>query len=155
MVIHFRIGFCFVLVTQVLFVSLCGCDSKPITPVREVKIEMTGHDFKWNSRYAGEDGQLDSDDDIHAKQILHVPLDAEVELILKSRDYLYSLEVPLAKKKEIAVPDLTFSLQFKADKIGTFEMPGDQMCGYTHPDLMGTLVVESQEDFAKWKKSRK
>ena len=97
----------------------------------------------------------DTNDDIHAQQILHVPIDAEVEIVLKSLDYLYSLEVPLAEKKEIAVPDLTFSLNFKADKMGTFEMPGDQMCGYTHPDLMGTLIVESQEDFAKWMKSQR
>ena len=138
----------------ILIGSLCGCESEAVVPVREVKIEMTGHDFKWNSRYAGTDGKLDTDDDIHAKQILHVPLDAEVEIVLKSLDYLYSLEVPLAEKKEIAVPDLTFSLNFKADKLGTFEMPGDQMCGYTHPDLMGTLIVESQEDYARWLKTK-
>ncbi len=142
-------------VTLLLLVLLCGCESKPLEPVREVKIEMTGHDFKWASHYAGRDGKMGTDDDIHAQQILHVPIDAEVEIVLKSLDYLYSLEVPLAEKKEIAVPDLTFSLSFKADKMGTFEMPGDQMCGYTHPDLMGTLIVESQEDFAKWVKSQR
>ena len=142
-------------VTLLLLVLLCGCESKPLEPVREVKIELTGHDFKWASHYAGRDGKMGTDDDIHAQQILHVPIDAEVEIVLKSLDYLYSLEVPLAEKKEIAVPDLTFSLSFKADKMGTFEMPGDQMCGYTHPDLMGTLIVESQEDFAKWMKSQR
>jgi len=142
-------------VTLLLLLFLCGCESKPLEPVREVKIEMTGHDFKWASHYAGRDGKMGTDDDIQAQQIIHVPIDAEVEIVLKSLDYLYSLEVPLAEKKEIAVPDLTFSLSFKADKMGTFEMPGDQMCGYTHPDLMGTLIVESQEDFAKWVKSQR
>ena len=150
MVTYFRIGFRATLLTNVVFISLGGCESKPIQPVREVKIEMTAHDFKWTSRYAGQDAKLNTKDDRLAKEILHVPLDANIEIVLKSLDYLYSLEVPLAGRKEIAVPDLTFSLHFKADKLGTFEMPGDQMCGYTHPDLMGTLIVESQADYARW-----
>ena len=134
--------------------GLWGCESDPVTPVKDVKIEMTGNDFKWRSRYAGKDGEFNTEDDRLTQQVLHVPLDADIEIVLKSRDYLYSLEVPIAGKKEIAVPDLTFSLQFKADQLGTFEMPGNQMCGYTHPDLMGTLIVESQEDYARWLKKK-
>ena len=115
-----------------------------------VTIEMTGQNFGWSSRYAGEDGQLGTSDDVHAAQVLHVPENAEVEIVLKSRDYIYSLEVPQAGLKEIAVPDLTFTLQFKADKIGRFELPGDQLCGYAHPDLIGTLIVESQSNYRRW-----
>ena len=141
-----------------IYVFLCayfacvlgGCESKSIEPVREVKIEMTGNDFKWNTRYAGRDEKFNTEDDRLAKEVIHVPLNANIEIVLKSLDYLYALEVPVAGKKEIAVPDLTFSLQFKADQLGTFEMPGNQMCGYTHPDLMGTLIVESQQDYADW-----
>jgi len=80
---------------------------------------------------------------------------AEVEIVLKSRDYIYSLEVPQAGLKEIAVPDLTFTLRFEADNIGTFELPGDQLCGYAHPDLIGTLVVDSQENYRRWLASQR
>ena len=63
------------------------------------------------------DNTIGTDDDLHAAQVLHVPLNAEVSRsFLKSRDYLYSLEVPQARRKEIAVPDLTFSLTFTADR---------------------------------------
>lgn len=137
-----------------LILGLWGCESEPVTPVKDVKIEMTGSDFKWISRYAGKDGEFNTEDDRLAQEVLHVPLDADIEIVLKSLDYLYSLEVPIAGKKEIAVPDLTFSLRFKADQLGTFEMPGNQMCGYTHPDLMGTLIVESQKDYARWLKTK-
>jgi cytochrome c oxidase subunit 2 len=145
------------LLSLLLLLGAFGCnrDGPPPPDISEVKIEMTGHDFKWHSRYPGDDGQLGTDDDLHAAQVLHVPVNAEVEIFLKSRDYLYSLEVPQAQRKEIAVPDLTFSLNFKADKIGTFKMPGDQLCGYTHPDLMGTLIVESQADYARWLASQR
>ncbi|MBC19374.1 MAG: hypothetical protein CMJ74_03810 [Planctomycetaceae bacterium] len=127
-----------------------GCTSEPVAPIHQVKIEMIGNDFKWNSRYAGRDGEFNTEDDRLAKQVLHVPLEADIEIVLKSRDYLYTLELPFADKEEIAVPDLAFSLQFKADRLGSFKMPGSQMCGYTHPDLIGTLIIESQEEFSRW-----
>lgn len=137
-----------------LLLLLCalGCDPapEPALDVRAVTIEMTGSKFKWSSRYAGNDGQLGTNDDVQAAQVLHVPVNADIEIRLKSLDYIYTLEVPQASEKQIAVPDLTFTIQFKADKIGTFTMPGDQLCGFAHPDLMGTLVVDSQADYARW-----
>jgi len=145
------------LLPMILLSGLVGCstpDPKTTAP-QKIKIEMTGHDFKWQSRYAGADQQLGTDDDLRAAQVIHVPINAEVEIFLKSRDYLYSLEIPQAGRKEIAVPDLTFSLNFTADKLGTYEMPGDQMCGYTHPDLMGTLVVESREAYDRWRRAQR
>ena len=135
-----------------LLLDIIGCNhlvqNEPT--IDAVTIEMTGHNFKWSSHYAGEDGQLGTSDDVYAAQVLHVPEMAVVEIVLKSRDYIYSLEVPHAGLKEIAVPELTFKLQFKADKIGRFELPGEQLCGYAHPDLIGTLVVDSQSDYRRW-----
>ena len=143
---HFRfLYFCCALTV----IGMLGCRyQEPV--IESVKVEMTGHDFKWHSRYAGPDGQWGTADDVHADQVVHVPVMAEVEIVLKSRDYVYTLEVPQAGQKEIAVPDLTFVLRFRADKIGRFEMPGDQMCGYSHSDLMATLVVDSQSEYRKW-----
>ena len=139
-------------VSLLLLLGIGGCEEPSAVPlpIEQVTIEMTGHDFKWHSRYAGIDEQLGTEDDIEAAQVLHVPVDSRIEILLKSRDFLYSLEVPQARRKEIAVPELTFSLSFDTDTIGTFEMPGGQMCGYSHPDLIGTLIVESQSDYARW-----
>ena len=144
---YFSRSFRLTIVAVFLFI---GCKSESVAPINHVKIEMAGRDFKWSSRYAGRDGAFNTEDDRLAKQILHVPLNADIEIVLKSHDYLYTLEVPVADKEEIAVPDLAFSLHFRADQLGTFKMPGSQMCGYTHPELIGTLIIESQEDFSRW-----
>lgn len=139
-----------------LLLALAGCgqDINSAPRVEVIKIEMTGHDFKWQSHSSGGDGRLGTADDVRAAHVLHVPPDADVEIVLKSMEYIYTLAVPQAKIKEIAVPDLTFRLQFKADQVGTFVLPGDQMCGYSHPDLMGTLIVETQKDYARWLASK-
>ena len=45
--------------------GLWGCESEPVTPVQDVKIEMTGNDFKWKSRYAGKDGEFNTEGKVH------------------------------------------------------------------------------------------
>ena len=141
----------------ILLLAICGCQPVParVPDVEAVTIEMTGHEFKWHSRYRGDDGQWETEDDVHAAQVIHVPVKADVEIVLKSRDYIYSLAVPQAGLKEIAVPDLTFTIRFKADKIGKYELPGDQLCGYSHPDLIGTLIVDTQQDYRRWLASQR
>jgi len=111
---------------------------------------VTGHEFQWHIRYPGPDGRLETNDDIHAPRHLHLPANVQVKLMLASKDYVYSLGLPHLQLKEIAVPDLSFSMEFDTDDVGVFDLLGDQMCGYTHPDLVATLTVESPSDFNAW-----
>jgi cytochrome c oxidase subunit 2 len=113
------------------------------------EVEMTGQDFEWHVRYAGPDGRLGTADDLHGWRDLHVPVGADVRIHLRSRDYIYNLALPHLGLKEVAVPELEFSLAFEAGERGTFELRGDQMCGWTHPKLLGTLHVESPEEVAR------
>ena len=93
---------------------------------------------------------MGTDDDVRAVRHLHAPRGARLRLELTSTDFLYTLAFPHVGKKEIAVPDLTFHLEFDVTETGVFEMRGDQFCGFQHPDLIGTLVVESPEEFQSW-----
>ncbi len=78
----------------------------------------------------------------------------KVKLDLASKDYIYTLALPRWKKREIAVPDLSFSIKFQPDEVGTYKLLGDQMYGYTHPNLLGTLTVLSRSDFEDWLRER-
>jgi heme/copper-type cytochrome/quinol oxidase subunit 2 len=141
----------------VLFVvclSPCAC-RRAVKTVDSLTIEMTGEDFRWSSRYPGADGEIGTCDDFYVAQKLTVPKDARIEIQLKSNDFIYSLEVPHKDLAEIAVPDMTFSLRFDADRLGAVSLPGEQLCGYAHPDLMATLLVVSQSDFDAWQREAK
>jgi cytochrome c oxidase subunit 2 len=116
----------------------------------ELRIEITGYEFQWHVRYPGPDGELGTADDLLDRRHVRVPLGRDVELVLHSRDYLYTLALPHASLKEIAVPDLTFSIRLTPDSVGSFELRGDQFCGYSHPDLMGDFVVMTESDFERW-----
>ena len=111
-------------------------------------VDITGVEYEWHMRYPGLDGKLNTADDGHDKRHLHLPAHTEVKLQLHSEDYLYSFALPHVDLKEIAIPDLEFSLSFTTGSEGTFDLLGDQLCGYAHPKLMGKLIILSPRDFA-------
>lgn len=113
-------------------------------------VRMTGGEYTWRVRYAGADGEFGTADDRHATRDLHAPVGTPVTLQLCSDDYIYTMALPHLGLKEIAVPDLDFALRFEPDEAGEYPLEGDQMCGYQHPDLMGTLTVEDQAAFREW-----
>lgn len=136
-------------------VLACGCgDAVPdrnataFAIPTPLEIEVTGKKFRWEIHYPGADGKLGTEDDRYGERVLHLPVGAEARIHLRSKDYVYSFALPHLGLREIAVPELEFSLEFATKKTGTFELRGDQLCGFTHPDLIGTLVVERPEDYA-------
>lgn len=126
-------------------------DQAMLSPPGELlTVEVTGDDFNWHIRYPGQDGQLGTSDDILTRRHLHLPTQTDVVLQLKSNDFVYSLALPDWRLKEIAVPELEFSLQFRTGDRGTYQLKGDQMCGYAHPNLLGNMVVLGEDDFQAW-----
>ena len=115
------------------------------------EVEITGEEFVFHIRYPGPDGVLWTKDDLHGERDLHVPAGHQTKVHLRSRDYIYNLTLPHLGLKEPAVPGLEFTLEFKQDTPGTFELLGDQMCGWKHPSLLGRLVVEPPERWQAWR----
>ena len=67
-------------------------------------ILMTGRASRWWIRYAGPDGQFGTEDDLAARDDLHVPAGFDMHLVLRSDDYIYVFSVPALGLKEVAVP---------------------------------------------------
>ncbi len=124
--------------------------SQPRTPSEPLRVRVTGHDFTWHLRYPGPDRELDTDDDILARRHLHLPMQTPVELELCSDDYVYSLYLPDYELVEMAFPGRPFVVEISTDFAGTSRLLGSQMCGFTHEQLLGDLVVQSPEDFRRW-----
>ena len=137
-------------ILSMLSLAACATAPGPWEPVEAIAVEVTGDDFHWHYRFPGADGELGTMDDLRASGPLHLPVGADVELRLTSRDFVYQLALPHLGLKEVAVPELIFSMEFSTDREGRFELRGDQMCGYSHASLVTELVVESQEEFHDW-----
>lgn len=113
-------------------------------------VRITANGFRWNILYPGPDGLLDTPDDIAAQRHLHLPARRTIAIDLRSDDYVYSLHLPELEVTELAVPGKPYLLQFDTENPGHYRLMGSQLCGYTHPELLGDLVVHTQEGFDAW-----
>ncbi len=136
-----------------ILVLACGCGhGEPEKHIDSMTVEITGRALEWIVRYPGNDGVLGTADDVLDRQNLHVPVTADITVLLRSDDYAYTFALPAQDCREIAVPNLLFSVRFRPGTPGTFEIRGDDMCGGDHSKLQGKLIVESQSSFRSWLK---
>lgn len=145
------------------------------TPDRTV-IEVTGQQFVWNMRYAGDDNQFgpidflkaddaggnpvgvdrghpDGADDIMVPE-MRVPVNKEVELILKSKDVLHNFFVPELRIKLDTVPGIVGKLRFTPDTMGKYEIVCSELCGLGHYKMRSFLHVVSEEEYNAWMKEQ-
>lgn len=126
----------------------CGPDGQSMD---SIVVEVTGSEFNWYFRYPGPDGVLGTGDDRHSVQDLFLPANSEVDLKLKSNDYLYSFALPELGMEEIAVPGLDFGLRFTTQSERTLQLLGHQFCGFAHESLIGKVYVRGPDgDFYDW-----
>ena len=111
---------------------------------------MTGRQFEWRLRYPGNDGQLGTPDDVHLVNDLHVPIDEEIVIAIKSDDVLHSFFLPNLRLKQDVVPGMKQFVWFTAQREGTFDIVCAELCGWGHYKMKGRLTVESREDFDRW-----
>ena len=125
-----------------------GTDASPDPLV----VQATANEFRWTFRLPGDDGNMNTEDDILSRDELHVPVGKQVELQLTSTDYIYIFNVPSLDVREAAVPGLMFNVSFKPNTSGTHNIMTDPMCGvrYFHDDVMGRVFADSATEYARW-----
>ncbi len=141
-----------------------------------LQIEVQGQQFKWYFRYPGADGKFgrtdpklvkDSDQnffgldpsDLAAKDdivtpVVAVPVNREVELVLKSKDVTHSFFVRELRLKQDAVPGMIIRIHFTATQVGQYEIACAELCGLGHHQMRSFLQVMSEADYEKWLKEQ-
>lgn len=113
-------------------------------------LEVTARQFEWRLRYPGPDNKLGTNDDLFVVNDLHLPLNEEILIELKSADVLHSFFLPNARVKQDAVPGMKIPVWFRATELGTYDLVCAELCGWGHYKMKGRMTVESREDFDKW-----
>ena len=139
-------------------------------------VQVVAQQFAWNASYAGPDkvfGRQDmkfvaadnvfgvdsadanGKDDIQTLNEIHVVVNKPVILYLSSKDVIHSLRVIAMRVCQDAIPGLRIPLWFMPTKVGKYQINCAQLCGNGHSAMSGGyLIVESQEDFDKWLRSK-
>lgn len=113
-------------------------------------VEVTGRQFEWRLRYAGKDGVIGTPDDIQTVNDMHLPVDDEIVMTLKSADVLHSFFLPNLRIKQDAVPGMKQYLWFRANRTGVYDIVCAELCGWGHYKMRGRVTFESREKFDRW-----
>jgi cytochrome c oxidase subunit 2 len=136
------------------------------------EVEVLGAQWQWNFRLPGEDGILGEVDAAHIgpdnpfgmnpndpageddvlidSNELHLPVDQNVRLWLRSKDVLHDFAVPQFRVKMDLVPGMVTYAWFKPTKEGKYDILCMELCGIAHYAMRGYVVVDSQENYDKW-----
>jgi cytochrome c oxidase subunit 2 len=166
--------------TAVLFLGLVVMGTKvwadvhfDQAPADAMPVEVLARQFAWNFRYPGPDGKfgrtdlhfvndaagnpfgIDEKDPAGKDDIvsasLKVPVDRDIKLLLHSRDVIHNFFVRELRMKQDIVPGMEIPLHFRADKVGTYEVPCSELCGLGHFQMRTTMQVMTETDFEQWK----
>jgi cytochrome c oxidase subunit 2 len=169
--------------TLILFVGLGIMAHRAWAEVRfqdasadAVQVEVTTNQFVFNFRYAGPDGKfgkldpklisastgnplgLDPSDPASKDDIvvptLTVPVNRQVQLMLRSQDVIHNFFVRELRIQQDAMPGMVIPLHFTATKIGQYEIVCTQLCGLGHYRMRSFLNVVSDSDYQTWLKQQ-
>ena len=116
-----------------------------------VVIEVTGQQWWWQVTYDPEDPQRV----FETANEIHVPVGRPVIMRLKSPDVIHGFWVPnLAPKKDL-IPGRTLTLQFRADKPGTYRGQCAEFCGFQHAKMAFLVIAEEPEVYERWAQSQR
>lgn len=115
-----------------------------------VRIEVNAHQWAWDARYAGPDGEWNTQDDAITLNDIRVPVDKPVLIQLTSSDVIHAFNLPNMRIKADAVPGTVSPLWFQAVETGEFDIACAEHCGAFHYKMKGKLTVLSDEAFDAW-----
>ena len=115
-----------------------------------VRIEINAHQWAWDARYSGPDGEWNNADDIVTLNDIRIPVDTPILVHLSASDVIHSFNLPNLRVKQDAVPGNVTPIWFQAVETGEFDIACAEHCGAAHYRMRGTLTVLSKEDYAVW-----
>lgn len=110
-------------------------------PRGSVEIFVTGKQWMWKVQHP--EGQREINE-------LHVPLDRPIKLTMTSEDVIHDFFIPAFRVKKDVLPGRYTSLWFQATKTGTFHIFCGQYCGAFHAGMIGSIVVQEQDEYERW-----
>jgi cytochrome c oxidase subunit 2 len=123
-------------------------------PPADERVRIVAQQWAWLFVHPGEDGKLDTPDDVTTVNELHVKTDTTYQFELTSKDVVHSFSVPAFRLKQDAVPGRVVTGWFRPIRTGTFDIQCAEICGIGHALMPARLVVESRERYVAWLRER-
>lgn len=142
------------------------------TSKSDLTIKATGHQWKWEYEYLGDNIRFISSTSTPKDQIagtqpkganyllevdrpLIVPAGQKVRLITTASDVIHAWWIPEFGVKQDAIPGFIRDTWFKVDKPGIYRGQCAELCGVNHGFMPIVVEVVPPEQFAAWKQEQK
>jgi cytochrome c oxidase subunit II len=113
----------------------------------ELRIGVTGQQFEWTFSYPAYH-------DAAGKPIvsyqLYLPDNKPVVFEIHSVDVIHTFWVPAFRIQQDAVPGLTTSFRVTTDRLGSYPIVCNQLCGFGHSTMRTTLHIVTPQAFDTW-----
>src|SRR5262249_48013256 len=81
---------------------------------------------------------------------LFLPVNRSVELYMRSLDVIHAFFVPEFRENMDIVPRLVTTVHITPDRLGTYTLQCNELCGAGHTLMNTQVVVESDTAFKHW-----
>jgi cytochrome c oxidase subunit 2 len=115
-------------------------------PAREIQIGVTGQQFVWTYQYPH---SITGGAPINSYQ-LYVPKGESVLFNIRTKDVVHAFWVPAFRLQEDAVPGITTHWRVTANRLGTYPVVCNLLCGLGHALMRSAVHVVSPAQFQAW-----
>lgn len=129
------------------FVVLAENEKKP---AREIDVGVTGQQFVWTYQYPP---SVTGGAPINSYK-LYLPEGESVEFNLRSKDVIHAFWIPAFRIQEDVVPGIVTHWRATPDRLGTYPVVCNLLCGVGHSLMRSTAHVVPEAQFKAWIKSQ-
>jgi cytochrome c oxidase subunit 2 len=119
-------------------------------PAREIQIGVTGQQFAWSYQYPP---SVTGGAPVSSTK-LYLPEGESVYFNLHSKDVIHAFWIPAFRIQEDVVPGITTHWRATPDRLGSYPVVCNLLCGLGHSLMRSTAHVVTQTQFQAWIKSQ-
>src|SRR4029077_11368675 len=136
----------FILVTAIAIVSAIVLSRNDAEAGNTLHINVTAQQFVWTFSYP------DAND--ATSPVLRLPEGRSIELDMRSLDVIHAFFVPEFRTNEDIVPGLVTSVHITPDRLATFPLICNELCGLGHSLMRTQAIVMKPAAFDAWLKQQ-
>jgi len=137
----------FVLVTAIAIVSAIVLSRNDAEAGNTLHINATAQQFSWTFSYP--------DANNATSPVLRLPKGRSIEIDMRSLDVIHAFFVPEFRTNEDIVPGLVTDVHITPDRVGTFPLICNELCGLGHSLMRTQAIVMKPAAFDAWLKQQK
>ena len=137
----------FVLVTAIAIVSGIVLSRNDAEASNTLHVNVTAQQFAWTFSYP--------DANNATSPVLRLPEGRSVELDMRSLDVIHAFFVPQFRTNEDLVPGLVTTVHVTPDRVGTFPLICNELCGLGHALMRTQAIVMKPAAFEAWLRQQK